>query len=234
MQVAWKVASLNQYQIMVKSENIPDFSDRCLICNAKDCATYNGSYTRSVIDPLNNIFFHYFEILQYLCHGKGSNKFTHHVTFTLLPYMLIPYHRLPLFFILYAIKVKLENKISYLDLVTKLNLDCREYYKAFDYSDIISVNALFFCKTIIDSAFNRFIGGDAFKSILTHSENQKFFEHYDDDRLLYFINFVINFKCEYNNQTFTGACDFAWLFYQLSGIEYNPPFLFGRASQQRF
>ena len=36
MQVAWKVASLNQYQIMVKSENIPDFSDRCLICNAKD------------------------------------------------------------------------------------------------------------------------------------------------------------------------------------------------------
>ncbi|KPA15033.1 hypothetical protein MHK_004757 [Candidatus Magnetomorum sp. HK-1] len=209
MQIPWKVDSLYQYLDMVKSGNIPDFSECCLICGAKDCATYNGCYPRSVIDPLINFFMDDFSILQYLCHQKGDNPVTHHVTFSLLPWMLIPYHRLPLLFIIFAIKIKLQNKISYIKLITELDIDFNNFYELFDSFDFINVNTLFVCKTIIAFAFNRFIESGIGNRIIDHNLYQNILNDNDNSRLLHFIDLVSNYKYEYKGQTIFGPVAFA-------------------------
>jgi len=231
MQVPWKVDSLNQYQDMVQSGYKPDFSDRCLICGAKNCAAFNGSYKRSVIDPLNNIYIEDFKVLQYICHRKGCNPVSTHITFSLLPWMLIPYHRLPLLFIIFSIKLKLKKKISYFNVVTELDSIFNKFHEQFDLNDFINANTLFFFKTIITSALNQFIesgicivDNNLYRSILNNN----------DDSLLCFINILINYQCEYNGQTISGPIAFAWIFYQNSGgVQNNAPFLFGTASQHR-
>jgi len=195
LQVPWKTDCLSEYLDMVKSGNKPDFSNRCLICGAKNCATFNGYYTRSVLDPLNNIFINDFPVLQYLCHRKGSNPVSVHITFSLLPWMLIPYHRLPLLFIIYAIKLKIQNKISFFNLVTELDLNFNKFHELFDFSDFINVNTLFFCKTIIAVAMNRFIESDSY---IGNSLYQDITANNGDQNLLSFINLLLNYECEYN------------------------------------
>ena len=46
--------SLQEYYRLIKSGKwiIPDFSDKCLICGAKDCAEYHGKYERGAICPV--------------------------------------------------------------------------------------------------------------------------------------------------------------------------------------
>ncbi len=234
MQVPWKVDTLQQYLDMIKSGKIPDFSDRCLICGEKNCATYNCCYKRSVIDFFNNFFMDDFPVLQYLCHQKGNNPVTDHVTFSLLPWMLIPYHRLPLLFIIFAIKVKFQKKISYFKLITELDLEFNHLHEVFDSLNFINVNTLFFCKIIIESALDRFIESGIGNKIVDYSLCQNIFNDNNNKMLLCFIELITNYECEYKGQTISGPIAFAWIFYQhYGGSQKNAPFLFGIASQHR-
>ncbi|ETR70494.1 MAG: hypothetical protein OMM_03198 [Candidatus Magnetoglobus multicellularis str. Araruama] len=232
MQIPWKVDSLYQYLKMVNSGNIPNFSDSCPICGAKDCATYNGCYYRSVIDLLANFFMVDFPILQYLCHQKGDNPVTHHVTFSLLPWMLIPYHRLSLPFMIYAIQLKFQKQISYSKLTQALDLEFESFYELSGLDYFINIHSLFTCKAIITLALNIFIQS----GITTIIDSKQYQNIYNDKNQPFeFIQLLLSFRYEYNGQTLFGPVAFAWIFYQESGgTKKNAPFLFGKASQHRF
>jgi hypothetical protein len=217
---------------MVNSGNIPNFSESCPICGAKDCATYNGCYYRSVIDHCACFFMDDFPVLQYLCHQKGDNPVTHHVTFSLLPWMLIPYRRLPLTFIFFAILLKFQNNISYSKLINQLEREYEKFYEISGLDYFINIHSLFLCKTIITLALNTFIKS-GITTIIDSEQYQKIYN--DKNKPFEFIELLSSFRYEYNGQTIYGPVAFAWIFYQKSGgTKKNAPFLFGKASQHRF
>ena len=230
MQIPYKVDSLLQYIELLKPENRPDFSDRCLICNEKNCAVYNGTYARHVSDPLSNFYMDYFKILQYRCNRKGKSSVTDHVTFSLLPWMLIPYHRLPLTFMVFAIQLKLRNKLSFDDVVKKIDeMISEKVSDTIDYLTFIRVGAILNLKLIIMIGLNKFLESSFGTNMIKNSLDEIVLS---DDKLLSFIDLIENYKSEYNSHPIRGPNAFAWDFYQkFGGTEKNASFLFGTASQ---
>ena len=76
--------SLQEYYRLTKSGEwkIPDFSDKCLICGAKDCAEYHGKYERGAICPLTGFEAPDLLALRFLCNDKGLRKKCDHRTFS--------------------------------------------------------------------------------------------------------------------------------------------------------
>jgi len=74
--------------------NFPDYSVRCPLCGAADCAIRHGFYYRKLVIIDFQIITD-LPIPRYLCRNKG-NKTSQHRTFSLLPEWLAPYQRFDL------------------------------------------------------------------------------------------------------------------------------------------
>ena len=109
--------SLQEYYRLFKSGEwkIPDFSDKCLICGVADCATYHGNYERRAICPQTGFDVPDLPVGRFLCNAKGMRKNCEHVTFSLLPLVLVPYRQLPLKFMILSLWLRLSNKLSLFD-----------------------------------------------------------------------------------------------------------------------
>ena len=109
--------SLQQYYSLFKSGEweIPDFSDKCLICGEANCAKYHGNYERRAICPQTGFDVPDLPVGRFLCNAKGMRKNCEHVTFSLLPLVLVPYRQLPLKFMILALWLRLSNKLSLFD-----------------------------------------------------------------------------------------------------------------------
>ena len=104
---------LQEYYENFGEWTIPDFSDKCLICGAADCAGYHGHYTRTVICPLTVFSVPDFPVMRFLYQGKGDKRKCDHVTFSLLPIELVPFRQLILKFMVPAVWIKLSRHLSF-------------------------------------------------------------------------------------------------------------------------
>ncbi len=106
--------SLQQYYILFGAAkwDIPDFSDKCLICGGEDCAKYHGCYTRTVKCPLSGFYVDDFPIIRIFCYRKGAQIKCDHVTFSLLPLDLVPFRQLSLQFMVLAVWLRLIQGLS--------------------------------------------------------------------------------------------------------------------------
>lgn len=69
----------------------PDFSDKCPLCGAPDCAYHYAVYTRKGININGKILV--VVVARYLCRSKGVREIGTDRTFSLLPSCLMPYRR---------------------------------------------------------------------------------------------------------------------------------------------
>jgi len=234
MQIPYKIESLAAYRDMVRSKNIPDFKERCLICNGKNCAVFNGTYPRNANDPFAKFSQVDFEILQYRCYQKGEKPVTSHVTFTLIPWMLIPYHRLPISFIIFAIQLKINDKLSYVKLLNALDTIFMNYAEEFNYSFFLNISTLLYWNSLIIDALIKFQKSTVGMSMVPNHLYQNFLSDDRTERINHFINYLQSYQSQYNNQPIEGPVAFAWEFYQKSGgVKKNAFFLFGTASQHK-
>ena len=151
--------SLQQYYRLTKSGEwkIPDFSDKCLICGAKDCAQYHGKYERGAICPLTGFEVPDLLALRFLCNDKGLRKKCDHRTFSLLPLVLVPYRQLTLRFMILAVWLRLRKKLSLFNAMdaienTLVNLE--------DIANFLSVASQYEWEKMVRIAFDRFVISD--------------------------------------------------------------------------
>lgn len=216
--------SLQKYYETFDEWPFPDFSDKCLICGAADCATYHGHYSRSVTCPLTNFSVSDFFILRYLCHGKGDVKEGDHVTFSLLPLELVPFRKLPLKFMVLAVWIRYSRHLS----LTK-TLDCieDELNKLADIGDFINISTLMSWERLIRAGFDFFLSSE-FK--ICNPQYEKI--TVDKSGMLLFLEELRKYESENADNPIRGPDAFAWDFYQQSGgADQHAFFLFGKASQ---
>lgn len=208
----------------------PDYSHRCPICGAKDCAIFIGFYTRWVIDENGNIFEN-FPIARFLCKGKGKRKWMTKgkrkvscKTFSLLPHKLIPYSKYSISFVINSVIMRVIDNISYDKILNNL-------------ADLSKERALNLCsQTICD--FKHLILNSCEKLInsgmYTNDIKINFNTPDIDIRAKSFIEFAKDFVCNKNKSPIRGPCGLAYDFYLNSGGFYrNAQFLFGTPSQFR-
>lgn len=116
--------SLSDYYRAVKENRweFPSYKKRCPICGGRNCAEEHGEYSRQAFDE-NNELIKDLPIKRYICKKKV-------VTFSLLPYQLVPYSK-------YSIKLTTKvvdtwnkfgkNIYKTLDSITVGNV-CEELY----------------------------------------------------------------------------------------------------------
>ena len=75
-------------------ELLPDYRDRCPLCGGADCAVRHGLYPRRVVDE-NGRVHRAFRVPRFLCNRRGPNRSVH-VTFSVLPSLLVPRRRFSL------------------------------------------------------------------------------------------------------------------------------------------
>jgi len=92
--------------------DIPDFSHECPICGGQDCAVYWGFYTRHAIEPMGGFSVEDFPVMRFRCYRKGGMPRVPDVTFSLLPLDLIPFRRLSLTFMVAAVLLWLQRRLS--------------------------------------------------------------------------------------------------------------------------
>ena len=72
-------------------ELVPDYRDRCPLCDGRGCAVRHGLYFRQVVDE-DGTFFEWFPVPRFLCRRRGPGK-PSAVTFSVLPAGLAPRRR---------------------------------------------------------------------------------------------------------------------------------------------
>ena len=129
MQIPYHIkVDLQEYYEKFYEWPVPDFSDKCPLCGGIKCACYLGCYFRTATCPLTGIFIPDLPVLRFLCSRKGDHIVCDHVTFSLLPLMLVPYRRLSLKFMVlatwirYPYGVDLKRKNHRLLLWLKINV----------------------------------------------------------------------------------------------------------------
>jgi hypothetical protein len=106
--------SLQEYNLLFRSGKweLSDFSDKCLICDAVDCARYHSYYERSAICPQTGFQVVDLPVGRFLCRGKNIRKKSAHLTFSLIPLVLVPYRQLTLKLMILALWLRLSEKLS--------------------------------------------------------------------------------------------------------------------------
>ena len=218
---------MQEYYEKFEERTIPDFSDKCLICGAADCAGYHGYYTRTAICPLTGFSVPDFPVLRFRCQGKGDKKKCDHVTFSLLPIELVPFRQLTLKFMVLAVCLKLGRQLS---LTRALNDVEEELNHLGDIADFINISAVMSWERLIRAAFELFLSTDV--NMLCQIQYEKITA--DKTSLLPFLELLKKYQSRNMNNPIRGPDAFAWDFYQQSdGVDQLFPFLFGKASQHR-
>ncbi len=221
--------SLQEYYRLFKSGEwkIPDFSDKCLICGVADCATYHGNYERRAICPQTDFDVPDLPVGRFLCNAKGMRKNCEHVTFSLLPLVLVPYRQLTLKFMMLALWLRLRGKLSLfaaMDAVEKelVNFDA-------DVGDFVSIAAQLQWEKLIRAGFYRFFVSGMFNEAQVALINKT-----PEKGLIVFLKMAFVYQSQRSDTPIRGPDGLAWDFYKLNGGGNKlAPFLFGTASQHR-
>lgn len=107
------IQSIHEYRQKIKTDEwkFPEFTDYCPICGGKNCAVRIGYYYRYYIDIETEVIL-FIAIARYKCQRIGKPKLKDK-TFSLLPYVLIPYHKFTINSYMYIWKNKLiRNKTT--------------------------------------------------------------------------------------------------------------------------
>ena len=218
--------SLQEYYEKFGERTIPDFSDKCLICGAADCASYHGHYTRTATCPLTGFSVPDFPVMRFLCQGKGDKKKCDHVTFSLLPIELVPFRQLILKFMVLAVWIRLSRHLS---LTKSLDAIEKELNNLGDIAEFINTSTLMSWERLIHAAFELFLS----TGIKVYTPQYEKITA-DETGVLLFLELLREYKSRNVNNPIRGPAAFAWDFYQQSGgAAQLALFLFGRASQHR-
>ena len=219
--------SLQEYYRLFKSGEwkIPDFSDKCLICGVADCATYHGNYERRAICPQTGFDVPDLPVGRFLCNAKGMRKNCEHVTFSLLPLVLVPYRQLTLKFMVLALWLRLRDKLSLFAAMDAIEEELVNF-KA-DVGDFVSIAAQLQWEKLIRAGFYRFLVSD----MITEEQIVQISKA-PEKGLIVFLNVALGYQSQRNDVPIRGPDGLAWDFYKLSGNKLAP-FLFGTASQHR-
>jgi hypothetical protein len=218
--------SLQEYYKNFDKWPIPDFSDKCLICGGANCACYLGCYIRTAICPITGFFVHDLPVLRFLCNRKGNTLICDHVTFSLLPLMLVPYRRLSLKFMVLAVWIRVSRHLSLTGALGSIE-DELNYLE--DIADFINISTMMSWERMILTAVTLLLSGHI--DTLSHSQYKQL---QDRKGLIHFLEIIIHHRSMLSNHPIRGPDAFAWDFYQQSGeINQCAPFLFGLASQHR-
>ena len=221
--------SLQEYYLAFRSGSwkLPDFSDKCLICGAADCAKYHSYYERSAICPQSGFHVRDLPVGRFLCRDIGIRKKCDHVTFSLLPLVLVPYRQLTLKFMILALWLRLSEKLSLFTAMDAIENELVDFEE--DISGFVSIAAQLEWERLIKAAFSRFV-----KSKPWHQEGFSIVENVCERGLLSFLKMALEYQSQQSDPPIRGPDGLAWDFYQLNGgAEQLAPFLFGTASQHR-
>ncbi len=221
--------SLQEYYLLFRSGNweLPDFSDKCLICGAADCARYHSYYERRAICPLTGFAVADLQVGRFLCRCKGIRKKCVHVTFSLLPLVLVPYRQLTLKFMILALWLRLSEKLSLFSAMDAIEKELVNFEE--DIADFLSIAAQLEWEKMIKAAFSRFV-----MSRMCHQERFSIVETAVEKGLISFLKIALEYQSQQSDPPIRGPDALAWDFYQLNGGAGElAPFLFGTASQHR-
>jgi len=218
--------SLQKYYEDFNTWPIPDFSEKCPICGGIDCATFLGYYIRIAICPLTGFWAPDLPILRYRCHDKGDARVCDHITFSLLPFELVPFRQLSLNFMVRATWLKLNKHLSYTRAMDVIE---DELNHLGDVANFINISTMMSWQQMILIAFE-----------LLTSANINMVPKFQYELLQntaglkLFLDLLVNHQSQINDYPIRGPTAFAWDYYQQScGSNENAVFLFGRASQHR-
>ena len=221
--------SLQEYYLLFRSGNweLPDFSDKCLICGAAECARYHSYYERRAICPQSGFHVVDLPVGRFLCRGIGIRKKCDHLTFSLLPLVLVPYRQLTLKFMILALWLRLSEKLSLFTAMDAIEKELVNFEE--DIADFVSIAAQLEWEKMIKAAFSRFV-----MSRMCNQERFSILENGFEKGLLSFLKMALEYKSQQSDSPIRGPDGLAWDFYQLNGGAKDlAPFLFGTASQHR-
>ncbi len=218
--------SLQEYYKNFYKWQIPDFSANCPICGCANCATYHGYYTRTAICPGTGYYIRDLPVLRFICCQKGDAPICDHKTFSLLPFMLVPYRQLSLQFMVLAIWIKVSRHLT---LTSALDVIEHEFNDLDEIANFINISTVTSWQNMILAAFRLIKSTDI--DLLSNFRNEQI---QGDEGLLLFFETIIHYDFTINHHPVRGPDAFAWEFYQKSGgPDKCPVFLFGLASQQK-
>jgi len=119
------ILNLTEYTKLVLAEiwKFPDFSDKCPICGAKNCAVRIGFYWRWVYIFKLKIKL-YIPVARYLCRRKNKVKYkwkSTHRTFSLLPSQIIPYKLYDTDSLMFMAEMRFKKGMKLLDIATEFS-----------------------------------------------------------------------------------------------------------------
>ena len=220
--------SLQEYYRLTRSGGwtVPDFSEKCLICGAKDCARYHGTYERGATCPITGFDEPDLMVLRFLCNGKGVRSKCDHKTFSLLPLVLVPYRQLTLRFLILAVLLRLREGLSLFDAMNAIE---DTLVNLADIGDFLSIASQLQWEKMMKLALGRFIISDM-------SKQQQFsmVRQMPEEALVAFLQVAIEYRTREADPPIRGPDGLNWDFYHSSGGSTElAPFLFGTASQHR-
>ena len=199
-----------------------DFSVRCPLCGATDCAKFLDYYNRRVIDE-KGTYYKAFPIARYLCNGKGKALAVKHRTFSLLPYQLVPYSKYSIPFI-----AKSLRKVYGEDNSVKGLLDYLAGFDPNEYTDL-SVSTFYAFRSFILTCIDKMLAMGFYGEIQTALQSPS-----EKHRIKVFLAFAENFNYCKANQVIRGPCALGYDYYmEDGGYMRNAHFLFGTPSQYR-
>jgi len=227
MQIPYHIkVDLQEYYEKFNEWPVPNFSDKCPICGGIKCARYLGCYLRTAICPLTGVFIPDLPVLRFVCSRKGTNLVCYHVTFSLLPLMLVPYRKLSLKFMVQAIYIRLSRKLS---LTNALDAIETELNHLGDIADFINISSVLSWEWMLKEGAMLLLWSKIDLASVIQYE-----QLLDPVKFSCFLETVIHHKTRIGNHTIRGPDAFAFEFYQQSGgTERCAHFLFGLASQHR-
>lgn len=219
--------SLQEYYENFEQWVIPDFSDKCILCGGANCAGYHGYYTRAATCPLTGFSVPDLPVLRFLCKDKGDQRKCDHVTFSLLPIMLVPFRQLTLKFMVLAVLIRLGKHLS---LTGALDIIEKELNHLDDIAQFINISTLMSWQGLVQAAFSLFLSSNI--NLLHKSQYEEIATN--QTGLLLFLEALKDYKPRNTSASIRGPDAFSWDFYRQSGgAERLAFFLFGRASQHR-
>ena len=221
--------SLQVYYLLFRSSSweLPDFSDKCLICGAADCAIYHSYYERSAICPQSGFNVANLPVARFLCRGRGIKKKCDHVTFSLLPLVLVPYRQLTLKFMILALWLRLSEKLSLFAAMDAIEKELVNFEA--DIADFVSIAAQLQWEKLIKAALNLFV-----MSKLCRQERFSIVADACEKGLISFLKMALEYRSQQRDPAIRGPDALAWDFFHFNGGgKEAAPFLFGRASQHR-
>ncbi len=227
MQIPYHIkVHLQEYYENFDDWSIPDFSCKCPICGGANCACYLGYYIRTAICPITGFSVPDLPVLRFLCSRKGTTIVCDHVTFSLLPLVLVPYRQLSLKFMVLATWIRVSRHLS---LTSALDVIERELSQLEDIADFINISTIISWEKMILVGAALFFSSD-----INPASNIQHEQEQGTQELQQFLETIIHHQSRIGDYPIRGPDAFAWNFYQQSGgTARNAPFLFGLASQHR-